>query len=295
MNVHTSYWLLAGLLLWAGFVGCEQDFSHQILPPYPGDRLVLNAWLNPHQPLEVQLLHSLPPLAPADTLPVVAHARIKLFEAGIFIDTLRYSDSGRYSLRPAFYVQPGKAYHFEVEAEGFPSVTSHPELVPLRYPILETHHLDSLFPCSGCPAPYNAAQIIWKAPQKHYLRVNYRGEFNGESQGLGSQSFMIPNPSEASICATGEIWQNLPCLKEDVFVLFSPLTDYLSVQGTPHYYEHISAQIQFISSSYYSFLVSQQQPGDLERIFLYPNNIFSNIDGGYGLVAGVNDTLVDFP
>ena len=257
---------------------------------------MLNAILNPKNPIEAYLTKTLPPLVPLDssnTIPFVANAEIKLFENGELLDILVHQDEGIYTTSIPVEVKSNVSYHFEVSAEGFPDIISMPELIPENYPIKEVQVQDSAIECAQCLQAYDLIKLIWEADQPHNLGIFFYGESDGDISRFGRRNLLINSKDSYSTCISGETSDELICQEGENLILNLHQRTYYSINNIPFRYQNRSMVVQFLSESYQKRIETSDQTSGIESLFIYPENAYSNIEGGYGIVVGVADTTIN--
>lgn len=124
MLIRLSYWLFGGILLLAG--SCTTTHLSDEEVPYPGDRIVLQAFLSEQDGIIAVIAKTLPPGDTGD--PVLKNPQVIVWENGSIIDTLKEHSDGIYRSSPWFHARTGAYYKLTITADDVPEAST-PEIL----------------------------------------------------------------------------------------------------------------------------------------------------------------------
>jgi hypothetical protein len=278
--------VLIYLLMFIAISACDIE---KVIPyelPYEGNKLAVWCFIQPNKTVEVTVSPTYPPLGSV-TLEIVDDAVVELYENDSLVATLQHTEKGIYTSN--FFPIVGKDYHLKVSAtdfEGF--VVSEKVRIPQKPEILNIDFIDSITISNN-----NDIEGIM------HIEINLREEDNFEFKenspifsyfSMRTSSNMIYNNCQEKTVAFNYIQAKLSCLVNENQLVFE--TKY-NINKKP---EKLTFQLSTTSNTYLEFYLSADAT-DIEQGFGFvsePINVYTNIQGGYGLLAAYNPFEYEF-
>jgi len=269
-------------------VSCDLE---QVVPyelPYEGDKLVVWSYIQPEETVEVTVFQTYPPLG-RDTTIIVDNATVELYENDVLVATLQHFENGIYT--SSFYPTAEKSYHLKVSAPDFEEVViSEKVIVPVKPEILDVVFVDSInFPRNQVEGIFSL-NIDLKEEEYFTLTDIYSGidTFNTASLRILSTTYI--GDCNELFGTFGGIGIATDCLVNKNKMMFN--FNYPD-KNKP---EKVSFQLAAISLSYINFSLSLEN-ANFEQGFSFvsePINVYTNMQGGYGLLAAYNPFIYEF-
>lgn len=288
---------LIAVFLFLLFESCkERDLG--IVLPFQENKMVVYSDLNPNRVVEVYINKVYPSTGKYTILNGLPGANVILYEDGKVIETLMYSDSGRYVSLKKTQPKTGSHYFFEITLEGFPKTSTLPVEIPLGFEnkeiVLSKDSVASML--SGKNA--KILKLKWKTMSKNNCLVKIEGEFNKQYLSISSynvgKDYDIEDGCSLSRSSNRYIFNN-ECFNKNEYVNEFGLDTYGFLQNIKdpfadikRYVDTYKISISTISDSYFKYLYYEEQPSDLFLAFQLPKNRFSNVKNGYGVVIASN-------
>jgi len=276
--------------MYLGLVSCEKIITVKLPEHVP--QLVVNGLLNPNDRVSVLVTRTSPILEihPKDLS--INNASVSLYREGVFLENLSYTQEGTYLASASIKPQILKSYHFLVSAPGFETVETIPEKVPKAVKLKSfTFDNDGL---EAVNHGMTAGVFTWNFDQDP-AKENFYGidivPFKPGNEASSSLKWFPDFDEEfGSICGiiSGRIALSFPgtCLRGSgsETVRVANETTY-STQDGPTPFEYLEVTLYNISPSYYAYMKSIIQAEGLELAFSTPDTLFTNVQGGYGLIG----------
>jgi hypothetical protein len=274
------------ILLAVVYVSCEE--VSKIYVPYDGDKIVLNSFLQPDSLIYIRVTQSKQIRDSGSlTFPELQNAVITLSENGVALPTPRWKViNGRGFFVSAAPAQLGKNYRITVTARDLDAVAA-ADSTPWRPDISNTRAQSNVnrikFTLKDDPAV------------KNYYRIRFfRGDLiNGT---------MVRNTTDTIRCRVDPAFSNnLIDMLGDTYFSDIVITDRLFTSAESTF--TLQTQSALVSGGFviievsgltegaYKYLqaTSDQRQGQEGIDFaLDPVNVYSNVENGYGIVAGIN-------
>ncbi|RMG68482.1 MAG: DUF4249 domain-containing protein [Bacteroidetes bacterium] len=275
---------------------CEREVN--LIPPYPGDRPVMNALLTPDSPFWVWLTQTIPTLTPSepDSIPRITDARVWVLVDGDTLARLMHSGGGYYRAADSLRPQVGRHYRFVAQlAEG--ALVSHE---PVRMPAAISgevlgYERDAItlsfngetrdrlrMTFDDPPGMGQVYEVRLQPLPGPEARLNYQRE---QSQTDGLSGCPVIAQAFPDSCTDGQP-QNLSFLVDSTYRLdFDRFT-----------HDSLRLILRNWSPGYYNRLrTGALNSGTLEAIFFPAETPYSNVQGGLGLVLARAQTVRTFP
>ena len=297
------FWLFVSPLILVAN-SCDDRTTFVSLPLiFEGQKLVLSSLLSPDSIINIQLTKTYP-LNEQDTIVsnyYVTDANVQLFEDSIFIENLVYQNNAIYVSASNKKPQVGHAYYFVVSAPNFDTAYNQPETIPEKVPINNYLFTDSVAVYQASHYNSDAAEFnqsvsrlvfYFQDPPNQANFYSFFSSFypttNIDTLAFGGQYDKIAGCSLSGYPNTisDQCFNGLMvAVEQDMFPLYQGYS-ILNYQGT-------IITMQSLSPNYYKFIQSREKYASLQdEIFTEPFNVYSNIEGGYGIVAAYNSDVL---
>ena len=271
----------------------------EFLPPYEGDKIVINGYLSPNEGAKIKITHSINPVGKyllSDSL-LIKDASAALYENGIKMIDLKYGGKGFYGLpdSPSVELRAGNKYKLIVQSDRYGSAESEEITLPEKPEIVD-------------------------------FKFEEIGYFNGSGSENGLFSFSISEPNEKESFFSIEVltkddrslyFGHYPRIEGEIY--FESCETYVGSMNiysnecgftnlvhqynfdlkysddgySSKYYQPLIIRIGTVSRDLYEYSKSYSQLEGIELGFAEPPILKSNIKGGYGLLYGAN--TISFP
>ncbi len=271
------------------------------VPAFEGPKLVVNSLINPDSMVRVNVSLS---GSNAQGAQFLNDVNVQLFEDGQLIVVLSYDTLGWYQSN--FYPVIGKLYKLVVNSSAYGSVTAQTRIPLLPLELTGIYYKASALPIqiNGPVAFYDTeTEVQFKdaADEANYYEV-------GENRFLYEQT----QEKDPSILMDGDLSYN-PLTYYFSDFLFDGANKHLVLrkggevslmQGVEVPIEQYPLRFRSCSSAYYQFRKSwtkhlynqtlgQNLDDPIQLLFFGdPVVMFSNVQGGYGVFAGYNETII---
>lgn len=272
--------LLKYSIIFLFLTSCDLE---QVVPyelPYEGDKLVVWSYIQPEETVEVTVSPTYEPLG-LNTVKVIDDAIVELYENDALVATLQHSENGVYT--SSFYPTVEKSYHLKVSAPDFEEVViSEKVVMPLKPEILDIVFLDSIsFPTSS--QIDGILEIAIHLPDEDYITFR---DMPLDSFNIGLN---ISSNTYLSDCSekVGSIIPVKCLINQDELI-------YRFRYNRRNRPDKVILQLATISDSFADFYLLDT---DFEQGFSFvsePINIYTNMQGGYGLLAAYNPFIYEF-
>lgn len=266
-----SLWLIVLALFSTLYLGCVNSIDYP-LPESP-PQVVVNALLSPELPITVQV--SLSATALALDIPTVADAEVGLYVADTLYARLLHVGNGQYQPADTLYPAPGLAYQVRVSVPEVGTVQSSYESLPPE-PAFEALELSAFH---YTPTRHRLALTLpTSAGMPQYYQMELYAT-DGERIGAG----LDPKSSHPPNCCHDyyyELFTHPATTNEPWQIAWRVSTRQLGPSDT------VVVQLSRLSAAYFQHLLDPSYgTSEIDVIFSTPDEPFSNIEGGYGILA----------
>lgn len=279
--------------------------------PIESPRLVANCLFENENPFQVSVSRSLSVLDNAE-LTLIDDATVILFENGIAIDTMKQDFEWDAYYNTTKIPQPGKKYKIEVAKNGYPSIASTEQELPSNavYSDFRMIPVDSMY-YMGYDGKNDTILNQFKAevsfaiqdsPQPGDIysfsvyRMDSTSYWVGDGQRIWQKievygiNFSDPALIDNSGLGSTVEYKNICYLSDE---LFNGQKYVIKFKLDEMYYDlHTYRQYYLVLNSYTldSFKYKQSLGSDMANSspFDEPRRVFTNIQNGYGIFAGIN-------
>lgn len=282
------------VLLLGGVAACQQE---RILPPvFEGTRPVVFAVLNPNEPISVRLTRTVPLNTPDSVNTTIFNATVTVYENDALRETLRLGSDGNYRSPGLVRPTPSKEYHVRVEHPQFGTARSAAVQIPnpAANPSVNLGRQELISPgllparevsldLTDDPAvanQYYAIRITAWARSGEELRVltwplDGADDTDHPCRDLKAGYWLLPDR-----CFDGE--------RTRVRLGVETMGRTTLAQKVP--VKQLAVDVLALSPDYYRYLAQKVRLSSAEQLFFDPNPIFTNVDGGYGVIGAANGT-----
>lgn len=281
---------LATLVLLLGTVACERPI--QLAWETTEGAPVLLGVIEPGHPLELQLVRSTHPL---DTLgfPPIEGAVVRLFHAGNPI-TLQTLGDGLYTTPPTWNAYPGIEYQCEVLTPQGENLTVQGVTIPAR-PIIDAWQYDKDgYQASGISTTRDLLTLELSSPQDSiaYYEIDLFGiKEIGETEPITAFRIGSDESFDAACGFGNQIISNRCNSSESLELQWAVSAEYTetdSLQGrSPLTYDSLLVVVSSLSEALYRYKMSLMSD-ELSSVFFYTDSVYSNIQGGEGILGARN-------
>ena len=285
-------------------MACEKTIELDV--PLEDSKLVLHGYLNPDSTLKVQLTRSLFVLDRMDKRMDVAGATVKVFEDEKEIGSMVYKQNGWYELEG---VRPkeGRSYRIEAEKAGFEKISASERLlagVPVGTITVDTVNEQQN---GNLYSSVEVAFTIEDQPGKnyyiptatHYIKARGFNPYTGTEEVMemkNSYYLQSGEPYVESFC-----YNNCVAIVTDSYVDGKNIK--VKLRGSFHSYpqdwtileETYYVKLYHASPSYYLYHATLNKNYENDgNPFSEPTPVFTNVEGGYGVLGALNPTYKEF-
>ncbi|SFD18724.1 protein of unknown function [Chitinophaga sp. CF118] len=271
--------------------GCQKESKINI--PYEGDKIVLNSLIQPDSLIYIRATLSKPVRESGNLqFPELKGAAVTLEEDGVALPAPHWQVINGHG----YYVSEsvalkGKKYTIGVTYKGLDSVTAI-DSTPARPVIKDVH------------AQANTNRIrftlIDNAAETNYYRIRFykADSINGELVKNKKDTIKCrPDPSftNSFIDIIGDAYYS-DIIISDVLLNGKEAIFIMQTEKDISVSPHLIIEVCGLTKGAYKYLLAandQWQDDDIDFV-LNPVNIYSNVQNGYGIVAGINATVLNF-
>lgn len=297
--------LIITAILSLGLVSCEKVVDIDV--PYEVPKLVINSLLNPDSSFSVHLSKSQYILDNA-LLQNLTDAKVRVYDGDNLLGEPQHTQNGKYILEGVRPVT-GKTYTIKAEMAGMEPAKATEKVLPVVMVLEES--LDTLNDNNEHSIVYSAEfKIQDPAADKNYYMIRLYSEetgyyyYNRQNQEepeefiyWRSLNVESPDPSLESNCMS-----ECGLLMDDEFfngktyqikITASDYNSYFSPHGDEQKENSIYLVLYNISESAYLYYKSMEQSRNAEGDpFSEPVKVYSNIEGGYGILTAVTPVYI---
>lgn len=284
MSVQQIGALCGSLLL----LSCQRYI--EIPLPYEGAKLVVFCVLNPDEAVTARLSRTYPPTGPRPTDWYVADAEVILYEDDRGADTLAYDeDRQTYYSASAFRPRAGHRYWLTAKASGYGEIRSDTVEVPQLVHWTSIQFRDSILETGSTNVAGGDIELIFSDPRpgQNFYAVR-------------ASTFLDGEEDTYNICLGGDVLseclgtESFSCTFSDECLTASPSGFRIGLQTSrqtrpPTRVEYIVLHFQSLDYDLYLYDKNNTQPRGFEFAFSDPVSIYTNIQGGYGLLGAFSE------
>lgn len=296
------------MLVVIGCFACEKTIDIDV--PIEDSKIVLHSYLNPDSTLKVQLTKSVFILEETynDESLFVTDASVRIFEDGKEIGTMQELQQGWYELA-GFKPKEGKTYRLEAEKAGFDKITATERILP-AVPISEVSLDTATIVEQEYSYVYKKATLSFVIEDQpgenyyipvafHYTKVKRVNPYDNTEEVMEYTSSLILESSEPFV----ETFCSGTCFSIINDSFFDGKRYQIRIEegmsSFPSEWEVLEerfyVKLYNVSPSYYLYHVSlNTNLGSGEDPFSEPTPVFTNVEGGYGLLGSLNASNYEF-
>lgn len=297
--------LLFPLLAAFACLACEKTIDIDV--PVEDSKIVLHSFLNPDSTLKVQLTRSAFVLDETYNESLILEgASVRVFEDGKEIGSMQELQQGWYELA-GFKPKEGKTYRLDAEKAGFDKITASERILP-AVPIAEVSLDTTLISEHGYTYhKVHLSFVIEDQPGEnfyvpaafHYIKAKVINPYDNTEhifEYLSPLHMESSEPFVEMICS-GSCFSII----NDSFIdgkryqvrMEGSVSDYPSEWEVLE--ERFYVKLYNVSPSYYFYHASlNTNLGSGEDPFSEPTPVFTNVEGGYGLLGSLNASHHEF-
>ena len=281
-----SYKIMVILIMILTSCDLEQVVPYEL--PYEGDKLVVWSYIQPEETVEVTVYPTYEPLG-LNTVRVIDNAIVELYENDVLVATLEHSENGVYT--SSFYPTAEKSYHLKVSAPDFEEVViSEKVVVPLKPEIISINFIDSVnFPRNKIESFFD----VMIGNDNHDF-FEFREIYAGQDTTFLTTLKISPTTYYGDCTELSRVSDGIRIAKE--CLLNRDKIEFQFDYREDSKPDKVIFQFSNISSSYINFSLSLSN-ADIEQGFSFvsePINVYTNMQGGYGLLAAYNPFIYEF-
>ena len=275
--------------------------------PREPSKLVVNSYFNPDSTFHAHVFTSRYVLD-EDTFPVIRDALVKVYDENeqLVTEMVWRESQNEWGQFVAKYVsdvkpQPGKRYTIEVENEGFETVYGSDEVPEDTIQISNLTTELSL----GDYGMYKTTFDLIDGPEKNYyeLAMFVEMEMYKNDTLIYRDTRYEYLETDDPLFGDGSQYGLTILFNDDLFngktekISFLHPGTYGNCEGDICYkYPHFDVVLRSVSESYYKYKTTVKLQNDLSGDpFGEPVNVFNNIEQGYGIFAGYNNSMFRMP
>lgn len=276
---------------------------------FEGEKLVLWGRLEAGKPVRIQVMRTFPAVGPLPEETTINTATVTLFKNGDFYTQL--ASTGK----DGFYgsdrsIEAGQTYTVRVEAEGYPTAESEEVTVPVSVPEFRyTWKRDADPERNSGSGPQDYIAFYFKANERlpdTYLTMAFRASFSDNA--LSAYSYpaatnLVANEEECHTSGISfdrefayQFMMNGACIPADAplgFFVSSSKLDSRPGFGREYIRAHtLTLQMAAVTKEWFRYnQIEEKQPEGLDHLVLPPQEAYTNVKNGYGIIYGYNAIL----
>lgn len=272
--------ILAVLLLAA----CEKPAYIDV--PYPGDKIVLNTMMQADSLVYIRVTKSARP--GATKFEELAAATVTLYEDNVSVPIARKVINGTGYFVSAGKVKLGSRYTVKAAYDDLDPVTAS-DTLPER-PVVSSVH--------GFAGGNRVRFVISDRPgttEYYRLRIYLADTTSGKALPSTPLQFRFdPSYNNEFINVIGQQYYTTNIISDERFDGMD-VTMVMQTKDVLPASQYLVAEVTALTTDGYKYLKSLEVQGDMDPNFLMePARVFTNVAGGYGIVAGINSRRVPF-
>lgn len=278
------------ILLVLIFGACEKESKMYI--PYDGDKIVLNSLIQPDSLIYIRVTQSKEVRVYGNLqFPELSNAMVTLYENDVELPTPQWQVINGFGYYvSAGVAQEGKQYSIGVGYKGLTSVSG-TDSTPAR-PVIKDAHAQRSNSRLRFTLSDNAAET-------NYYSIRF---FNADSV----NGTLVVNRTDTLRCRLDPSFENnfVDIIGNNYYGEINIADDRINGKETVFVLQtekqmtssHIIVEVRGLTEGAYKYLQAtySQRQNDKPDVSLDPVNIYSNVQNGYGIVAGVNARALSF-
>jgi hypothetical protein len=292
-----------GIIILALIVGaCERELGVDL--PYQGDRLVLYGVLFPDRVVSLKLSKTVPATGTNLFGEGVTHATVSLFENDLFVENLIHTSEGVYT-SANFKPKILNSYTVKVVAEGFPAIETAPEIIPDTLGVVRYDFSDTI--TSTFNEDYPARKLVLQFNDLPAGENFYNLEINGlyQNKYVAIQTFDIDRlDGLEDLCVARGNYNTYNikdvCFENSAFTMNVGVETRGFLQAdepgsnaptNERNCDKVAIKLRNVTPAYYEYQKSYYEPEGLLQAFSPPVVRYSNVRGGYGILAAGSEQV----
>ncbi len=292
------------IIIWVGvfcLMSCRKELDIEL--PFEGSKLVVESFLSPDKVITLKLNKTYPVIGKQLFVDGITNAQVDLYENNLLIETLKYQNKGIYFSVNNTKPKTGFSYYYKIKAEGFADVESIPEKIPVElknYQGVFDEPLESLYTNGAARKLQITINDI--KDEDNFYSIRVWGEYKGNVVG-GSWFRLGQIEDVGSFCGftRAEDFISDECFKNNKITLSYAVGLNGTLQSSeinkPTYNvksEKIIVYFSTLSKATYRYYETENEGSDFFQAFNAPVKQYSNIKGGYGIVAAFTQSKIEF-
>ncbi|UCJ07321.1 DUF4249 domain-containing protein [Chitinophaga pendula] len=275
---------VGGITLYMTLSACEKKAELNV--PYEGDRIVVNSFIQPDSPVYIRVTKSVPvTVYSEDQFPTLSSAQVHLLENGNDVGVLQWQEikgKGYFvSKRPA---ARGNRYTIKVANEGLT-------------PVEASDTIPAVATITNAYAQRNANRVSflledWEGVDNYYRIRLFKADEDAAALGIIRPKATVayrldPTYNTVFLAELTSSYYNTLLIGDSRFD-GRKIQFVLQTQDVIND-KYIIAEISALSESAYHYLQTAGSQGGITGLVVSePTRVFSNVQNGYGIVAGIN-------
>lgn len=276
---------------------------------FEGEKLVLWGKLEARRPVRIQVMKTFPATGPIPGQTAVTDATVYLYKNGSFSARLTALDgNGIYGSDQL--IEAGQTYVIRVEAAGLPTAESTEVTVPLSVPEFQYIRKRNAEPETSAGPRDHIAFYFKENGQLHrsYLILGFNASFTDDSRPAYADPSADNRVANEEDCHTwadfydrtfGYLFMmNGACIPYDAPVSFYvPVAKYVSGPNSKGEYVRartIRLLMASVSREWFIYnRIEEKQPEGLDHLVFPPQEAYTNVKNGYGIIYGYTAIQTD--
>jgi hypothetical protein len=270
-------WVFGAAILCC-LTSCEQTrLLEKDIFPYEGPRIVCYGNIGNDRPIGVSLFLTLHPLDTATATPL-QEAEVKLYVDGAFHEELVFQE-GTYVSPSGLIPQPGRTYHFTVQAPDLPGIGTLPVQLP-DPPVIEGYSLHYESDSVKMSIELTIADPPEEGHYYSFSRNMYRAGLYIDAGGnLPEDRLPVFGGLLSDRLFNGASFQQVLYFNRVILIYEN------SIPVTSIAADEIRVKVYSVSEHYERYFDSLPESGDFGGFLPPERAVYSNVQGGYGVVG----------
>lgn len=290
-----------------------QEREVELELPYSGDRLVISCNLKASEPVKVEVSQTFRPLGIVPSNTRVSGATVSLTKNNQAAIALNSDGKGGY-LSDAL-VEPGAEYVIRVSMKGFPDVESLPVKVPDAKPDFSYNIRKNVKGLNNPSIPQDLVSLYFfenKVPGRHHLisfLMHYEKEvrsdyWTSDDNFVSTEESCFARISDRSDGNSNNLFlfrgECMPKQGNPISFSLQVAAGRLDTSNNSigrfffEYADKANMRVANVSQEWFMWAQSEnQQPKGVDHFVLVPQETYTNVKNGYGVVYASNETSID--
>jgi hypothetical protein len=278
---------------------------------FEGEKLVVFGFFLANEPIKISISKTWPPAGIKPTNIIINDAEVSIFKNGLFLENLYLKENGIYLSRNETKIIEGAKYQVFVNSKSLGKVESKIVEVPLIKPNISYQKSKNTQPEHNQDINQDLIELklVENKEGRVYYYVTFQNLYLQQQQTAQYWSVGESMNKPRNDCDFGasvffnETLNNANVFSNDCFINKEKQLKYsleagfnISVDNKIQFVKpyKVNIKVATISKDYFEYLKNQYQPIDVERIFKDPTTNFTNIKGGYGIIATANEVIESY-